>query len=37
MGLNSNGTRILEVCERSESVADQCIACGRVQEGQNWA
>ena len=34
MGLNSIGTRILEVCKRSERVEDQGIEFGRVQ-GQN--
>ena len=37
MGLNSVGTRILEVCERLECVADQCIKFWRVQGGKNVA
>ena len=37
MGLTSIGTGILEVLERSEHVADQCIEFGRVQGGQNGA
>ena len=36
-GLNSIGTKILEVCERPERVADQCFGSGRVQEGENGA
>ena len=30
-GLNSIGTQILEVCERSESDTDQCFGSGRMQ------
>ena len=37
MRLNLIGTRILEVCERSECVTDKCIKFGRVQGGKNGA
>ena len=32
--LNWIGTRILEVCERSRCVADQCFGSGRLQGGK---
>ena len=36
-GLNSIGTKILEVCMRSEHVADQCFGSERVQGDENGA
>ena len=34
MGLNSFGTEILQVCKRSECVANQCFGSGRIQGGK---
>ena len=34
MGLNLFGTNILQVCNRSECVADQCFGSGRIQGGK---